>query len=75
MTVQVECIITKNLANFNVQTGYLPSVMHNVLEGVVPVELARCLSVLIAKRYFILELLNKYILSFPYKWSDKTKKP
>lgn len=73
--VKRECVITKNLAHFNVLSGYPPDIMHDLFEGVVPVELGQCLSVLISKKYFSLEHLNKSILGFPYKWSDKTNKP
>ncbi|XP_070410106.1 uncharacterized protein [Nothobranchius furzeri] len=73
--VKRQCVITKNLAHFSVQTGYPPDLMHDVFEGIVPVELAHCLSLMISKKYFTLDLLNKCILGFPYKWSDKTNKP
>lgn len=73
--VKGPCVITKNLAHFNVLTGYPPDIMHDVFEGIVPVELAHCLLLLISKKYFSLELLNKSILSFPFKWSDKTNRP
>lgn len=33
------------------------------------------MSILISKKYFSLEHLNKSILGFPNKWSDKTNKP
>lgn len=73
--VKRECVITKNLAHFNVLSGYPPDIMHDLFEGVVPAELGQCLSVLISKKYFSLEHLNKSILGYPYKWSDKTNKP
>lgn len=68
-------MLTNNLAHFNVLSGYPPDIMHDVFEGVVPVELAHCLHVMMTKKYFSLEHLNKSILGFPYKWSDKTNKP
>ncbi|KAK0151230.1 hypothetical protein N1851_007633 [Merluccius polli] len=73
--VKQPCVITKNLAHFSVLTGYPPDIMHDVFEGIVPVELAHCFSLLISKTYFSLELLNKSILSFTFKWSDKTNRP
>lgn len=66
---------TKTLEHFHVLSGYLPDVMHDIFEGVVPVEIAQCLCVLIAKKYFTLEGLNAAILHFPYKWRDQTNKP
>lgn len=73
--VKGHCVLTKNLAHFNVLSGYPPDIMHDLFEGVVPVELALCLQVLISKKYFSLAQLNKFILGFPYKWSDKSNKP
>lgn len=40
-----------------------------------PVELARCLTLLISKKYFTLESLNTSILKFPYKREDQKNKP
>ncbi len=37
-----------------------------------PVELARCITVLLSKKLFTLDHLNSLIHSFPYKWGDKT---
>lgn len=73
--VKSHCVITKTLAHFSVNEGYPPDVMHDVFEGIVPVELAHCLALLISKKYFNLETLNKSILHFPYKWADKTSRP
>ena len=36
----VMCVMTKNLDHFSVLTGYPPDIMHDVFEGIVPVELA-----------------------------------
>ncbi len=69
--VKRACVLTENLNHFHVSTGYPPDLVHNLLEGVVPFELAHCFSVLISKNYFNLECLNTRILKFPYKWSDK----
>lgn len=73
--VKRHCVITKTLAHFSVHTGYPPDIMHDLFEGIVPVELARCLALLISKKYFSLQTLNKSILHFPYKWADKTNRP
>ena len=73
--VKRECIFTKNLTHFHVLTGFPPDIAHDAFEGIVPVELAYCLSALISKKYFTIDDLNKAILAFPYKWSDKTNKP
>lgn len=69
------CAVSKVLDHFNVLTGYPPDVMHDVFEGIVPVELAHCLALLMSKKYFDLDTLNRHILQFPFKWGDKTNKP
>lgn len=73
--VKRECVFTKNLTHFHVATGFPPDIAHDLFEGIVPVELAYCLALLISKKLFTLDDLNRAILSFPYKWSDKTNKP
>lgn len=73
--VKRECVLTKTLSHFHVVSGFPPDVAHDLLEGIVPVELAYCLRSMISKKLFTLHDLNKAILSFPYKWSDKTNKP
>lgn len=73
--VMRSCVLTKHLSHFQVLKGYPPDIVHDIFEGVVPVELACCLSVLISKKFFSLDFLNQLILNFPYKWGDKTNKP
>ena len=73
--VKRDCVLTKKLSNFHVLTGYPPDVLHDIFEGIVPVELARCLRVLISKNYFTLDELNDVIKHFPYKWADKRNSP
>lgn len=70
-----ECIFTKNLSHFHVIFGYPPDLAHDVFEGIIQVELAHCLRVLISKKLFTLADLNNAILKFPYKWADRTNKP
>lgn len=57
--VKKDCILTKSLSHFHVLTGYPPDIAHDIFEGIVPVELAQCLSLLISKKYLTLEKLNK----------------
>lgn len=63
------------LIDFHLTTGYPPDVLHDLLEGSVPVELALCLEILIKKRLFKLEELNRIIKHFPYKWKDRINCP
>lgn len=68
--VKRQCAITERLNHFHVTTGYPP--LHDLLEGIVPIELALCLGVL---KYFCFEELNRIIKQFPYKWKDSTNCP
>lgn len=63
-------MLTENLSHFDVTTGYPPDLLHDLFEGLVPVELAQCLGMLMSKKYFSLDTLNKVILNFPYKGDD-----
>lgn len=73
--VKKDCVFTKNLSHFHVIFGYPPDVVHDVFEGIIPVELARCLTLLISRKLFTLADLNSAIQKFPYKWTDRTNKP
>lgn len=73
--VKKQCVLTEHLSHFHVNTGYPPDIVHDLFEGVVQVELARCLSLLISKKYLTLDLINTLIQTFPFKWGDKTNRP
>ncbi len=72
--VKSDCVLNK-LTYFHTVTGFPPDVLHDLLEGIVPVELSLCLGKLISDKYFTLEELNTAIQSFPYSFSDKTNRP
>ncbi|XP_049330956.1 uncharacterized protein LOC125799085 isoform X2 [Astyanax mexicanus] len=72
--VKGDCVLNE-LNYFHCITGFPPDLLHDLLEGIVPVELCLCLKTLIGKKYFTLEELNTAIQRFPYKFSDKTNKP
>lgn len=73
--VKKQCAITQRLSHFDVTTGCPPDVLHDLLEGIVPLELALSIDTFIKKKYFNLEELNRIIKQFPYKWKDKTNCP
>lgn len=58
--VRKSCILTSSLSYFDVTTGYLPDIVHDLFETIVPVELARCIEVLII--IFFFSLLNTSII-------------
>lgn len=73
--VKRQCALTGKLKYFDVLTGYPPDVLHDLFEGIVPLEMALCLRKFILCKFFTLEELNRCIKEFPYKWSDKTDAP
>lgn len=73
--VKSNCILSKHLSYFDVTTGFPPDIVHDLFEGIVSFELALCLTVFIKKKYFTLVSLNEAILSFNFKWTDKTNRP
>lgn len=73
--VKSKCILSKHLLYFDVTTGFPPDIVHDLFEGIVPFELALCLSLFIKKKYFTLCASNEAISSFNFKWADKTNCP
>lgn len=73
--VKRQCPISDRLSKFHAISGYPPDALHDLLEGIVPVEISLCLDVLIRKKYISLQELNHSIRCFPYKWSDKRNCP
>lgn len=61
--VKSSCVLSDCLGYFHPITGFPPDILHDLLEGIVPVEIALCLKVLISKKYFSLVDLNKAIVS------------
>lgn len=73
--VKRQCTLTNKLRYFHVLSGYPPNLAHDLFEGIVPLELALCLNVLIRKKHFNLFQLNNLIRHFPFKWTDITDSP
>ncbi len=73
--VHADCVLSQNLEHFHTVTGFPPDVLHDLFEGIVPVELALCIGEMIRRKNFSLEYLNDRIMSFPYQHTDKINKP
>ena len=73
----VKCVsaLHGDLKYFHVVTGLLPDVAHDLLEGVVPVELCLCIRYLISKGYFSLTFINHQIRTFRFSGHDQISKP
>ncbi|KAK0130960.1 hypothetical protein N1851_034359 [Merluccius polli] len=72
--VRSSCVLSK-LSFFHPVTGFPPDLLHDLFEGVVPVELCLCLKELIRKGFITFDGLNNRIKQFPYKFSDLVNKP
>ena len=64
-----------NQGSFHVVDRLPPDVMHDLLEGIVPFEMALVLHELIAKKLVTLEHVNRVISTWPYGPLDKRNKP
>lgn len=73
--VKSKCALSEKLTTFNVTSGFPPDIVHDLFEGIVPLEISLCQTVFISKKYFTLDALNKAIEDFPYKWTDKINRP
>lgn len=73
--VKGDCVSRVSLCFFHPITGYPPDILHDLLEGIVPIELCLCIKEMIRLKYFTLEYLNQRIRSFPYQHSDKVNRP
>lgn len=66
------CPLMEKLSHFHLLEAYPPDILHDVFEGIVPMELALCFRDFIANGYATLQELNNAIKSLRYKWGDKT---
>jgi len=73
--VKRDCVLRQHLHHFHPITGFPPDVLHDLLKGLVPVELVLCIQEMISRKYFTLEYLNRKIASFSYQHTDKVDKP
>lgn len=65
----------QGLRYFHTVAGFPPDILHDLLEGIVPVEIALFIGEMIHHKYFTPEYLNQKIISFPYKHTDKVDRP
>ncbi|XP_072181468.1 uncharacterized protein [Diadema setosum] len=72
--VKMKCPLNSVL-HFHVITNRAPDVMHDMFEGVCPLELKLILNELIIKKFFSIDLLNARLLSFNYGFQEKQNKP
>ena len=63
------------LQYYHITNGLPPDVAHDLLEGIVPYELALALCSFTEKGYFSLDQFNEIIHSFPYQHHDSANRP
>lgn len=68
------CVLDE-LAFFSVVQNVTPDIMHDILEGVGPLEVKLVLSKLIAEGHITLDTLNYRLTSFDYGFVDRCNKP
>ena len=73
--VKTDCVFHEFLNTFHVTSALPPDISHDLLEGVVPVEIALCLNVFVSKGYFTVAWLNGVVKSFPFKFKDAVNRP
>ncbi|KAF7654703.1 hypothetical protein LDENG_00066030 [Lucifuga dentata] len=73
--VKSACALSNALQHFHPITGFPPDILHNFSEGIVPTELALCISEMMCCKYFALEYLTMKIHTFPYQHSGRLDKP
>ena len=69
------CVFHKYLQHFHVTRGLAPDPAHDLLEGIVPYEMALCLNALIAQKLITLDYLNSRIENFEYLHNDRVDRP
>ena len=67
--------ILNELKYFHVIGGLVPDLMHDLLEGIVPLRMCGFLLECINKKYFDIDYLNNVILNFDYSYAEAREKP
>lgn len=67
--------VLNELRIFHTTENFIFDVMHDLLEGVIPMEIKWCLHAFIKKKYFTVKYLNEQIAHFKYGFHEKSNKP
>ena len=59
--VKRACVLSESLQHFHPTSGFPPDLLHDLLEGIVPAELALCLKEMFRLKHFSYEYLNHKI--------------
>jgi hypothetical protein len=69
-----DCILNE-LAFFHVIGGLVPDVMHDLLEGILPLVISKMILHFIKRKFFTLDQLNNKIKNFKYGYHEVVNKP
>ena len=67
--------ILNNIPNFSVVTGLCHDIMHDIFEGVAPLEIKLLVQHCVQNSYFSLHDLNKRMREFDFGYSNTSDKP
>jgi len=74
--IRNDCVLHKYLKHFHATSGFPPDISHDLLEGIVPFEIALCIGHFIEKKYFKdVQQMNDILSSFHYLYTDSVNKP
>lgn len=73
--IKSDSVLNKKLSHFHVSNGLPPDIAHDLLEGIIPYELALCFSYFVQEKYLKLIDINEAIVNFVYVGKDAVNKP
>jgi len=74
--IRGDSVIHKHLIFFHATEGFPPDVSHDLLEGIVPYELALCIKIFIAKGYFgSIKHINEILSAWKFSYTDSVNRP
>lgn len=65
------CVLSERLEHFHAVGGFPPDIMHDLMEGVIPIKMSLCINDVVSRKLISLESQNQAIKQFPDKFSDK----
>ena len=73
--IKGDCILSEELDTFHVSRGLPPDPPHDILEGILPIEIAIVFDHFIKAKILSLGEINHLMMSFKYIHHDRTNKP
>lgn len=74
--IRGDSVIHRHLNFFHATEGFQPDISHDLLEGIVPYELALCIKIFIAKGYFdSIKQINEILSAWKFAYTDSVNRP